>query len=173
MNSSDFNWTNNTSVSMLQDAQSAYLGIFDALSTDTIFIVVSVVVLALVAGVFTVARLVIAVLRASDDAANAELRMVELRERNMKIQEELNLNQLNQKQLNMIRANKDQIEAHIPVMLQLELDYHELKFEERLGSGSFGDCYKGVFGERLVAVKRMVSFERNAIQTSNKPCTFS
>ena len=53
----------------------------------------------------------------------------------------------------MIEANSGNLEANVPAFYRLS--YRDLKFEARLGSGSFGDCFKARKGERPVAVKRM------------------
>ena len=71
----------------------------------------------------------------------------------MRIQEQLLLTQLNAEQIAMIEENAINIEANVPA--RLELDYRCLKFEARLGSGSFGDCFKGSKGGNPVAIKRM------------------
>ena len=63
------------------------------------------------------------------------------------------LNKLNKKQAAMVKANASDIENNVP--LHYKLDWRVLKFLERLGSGSFGDCYMGTTGGRTVAIKKM------------------
>ena len=92
-------------------------------------------------------------MRAGDEAARAKQHALELEENNVRIQEQLMLNQLNEEQIALIKANAMDIEANVPA--HFELNYRVLKFEARLGSGSFGDCFKGRKGGQPVAIKRM------------------
>ena len=52
------------------------------------------------------------------------------------------LNSLSDSQQNMIAVQKGAIHDKLN---EFELDWKCIKFETRLGSGSFGDCYKGVY----------------------------
>ena len=38
-----------------------------------------------------------------------------------------------------------------------ELNWREVNFKKRIGSGSFGDCYQGERGGQSVAIKKMRS----------------
>ena len=95
---------------------------------------------------FTVARMSLMLNKANADTAK-------LLRRNQEILNELMNERLNKDQVEMVEANKSQIEDVVPA--SYELSYREIKFQARLGAGSFGDCYKGLKGSRPVAIKRM------------------
>ena len=75
----------------------------------------------------------------------------------------------------MVKSNAPDVDDKVPSFFKLH--WKVLKFQERLGSGSFGDCYKGVKGEKPVAIKRMraaltdkdgfASFCREVVTLSN------
>ena len=133
---------NKTSIaSLAAAAQAEYQGIFDALGVDAVIIVISIGIGFLIVVVFIVARMTLALLRANNDKAEAERRAAELREANIKIQDQLMLTQLNKEQVAVVEANSEDLKNQIPA--ELELDWRGLVFEGHLGSGSFGDCYKG------------------------------
>ena len=94
-----------------------------------------------------------AYLNAGDAQALAEMENAELREQNLKIKDELKASRLNEKQTAMVKANAAEVDDEVPP--HFKLDWKVLKFHDRLGSGSFGDCYKGAKGGKPVAIKRM------------------
>ena len=51
------------------------------------------------------------------------------------------LTQLNAEQVAMVEANSRDLDSQVPVFFKL--DWKGIVFEGRLGSGSFGDCYRG------------------------------
>ena len=60
----------------------------------------------------------------------------------------------------MSKEQKEMVKESEPELLDLvpphfKLFWKSLKFQMRLGSGSFGDCYKGTFDDLPVAIKRM------------------
>ena len=55
----------------------------------------------------------------------------------------------------IVEANTSNLHEGLAEMY--ELNWRTLVFEGRLGSGSFGDCFKGRKGGRPVAIKRMRS----------------
>ena len=130
-----------TIASLANEARSEYKGIFKALGVDAAIIIVSIAVGILVVVVFFVARIILKLAKANDEKAKAEQRAAELRESNLKIQDQLMLTQLNAKQVAIVEGNSSDLEKQVPAVFQL--DWHVLLFEARLGSGSFGDCFKG------------------------------
>ena len=127
--------------SLANEARAKYKGIFEALGVDAAIIIVSVGVGILVIVVFFVARIVLELAKVNDEKAKAEQRAAELRETNLKIQDQLMLTQLNTKQVAVVEANSSDLEKQVPAMFKL--NWRVLQFEARLGSGSFGDCFKG------------------------------
>ena len=127
--------------SLANEARAEYKGILEALGVDAAIIIVSVGVGILVVVVFFVARIIIELAKVNDEKAKAEQRAAELRETNIKIQDQLMLTQLNPKQVEIVEANSSDLDSQVPAVFKL--DYLVLLFEGRLGSGSFGDCFKG------------------------------
>ena len=141
------------SSALVEDAQSQYIGVFDDLGNSAVFIFVSVSTAIIIVVVFVVVRFVIALAKVGDEKAVVERRNKELLEANIKIQSELMLTKLDRKQAAMVKAHAKGIEDHVPSFFVI--DWRELTFEGRLGSGSFGDCFRGRKGGRPVAIKRM------------------
>ena len=141
-NSNETSAVNESSVAVLtSEARTEYKGIFEALGVDAAIIIVSVGVGILVVIVFFVARLILKLARVNDEKAKAEQRVAELRETNLKIQDQLMLTHLNAKQVAIVEANSLNLDTQVPAMFKLS--WRILLFEARLGSGSFGDCFKG------------------------------
>ena len=141
-NSNETSSVNESSIANLaNEARAEYDGIFEALGVDATLIIVSIGVGVLVVVVFVVARIVFELAKVNDEKAKAEQRAAELRETNIKIQDQLMLTQLNAKQVAIVEASSSDLDKQVPSLFKL--DWHVLLFESRLGSGSFGDCYKG------------------------------
>ena len=133
---------NESSIAFLSNAaKSEYKDIFDSLGVDGVLIVVSVSVGIFTIVLFVVARILVALAKVNSEKAEAEQRAAELREANLKIQDQLMLTQLNAKQAAVVKASSSDLEEQVPAVFQL--DWRALLFEGRLGSGSFGDCFKG------------------------------
>ena len=83
--------------------------------------------------------------RVREEAEQRELELLEqnkrIEEQNRRIQDQLMLTQLNAKQVAVVEANSSDLDKQVPAMFQL--NWRDLLFEGRLGSGSFGDCYSG------------------------------
>ena len=127
--------------SITDQAQAEYGSIFSALGHETTIIFVIVGVTLLIATIFVLAQVVLALSRAKTEKANAERHAAELRNANIKFKEQLMLSQLNAKQAAIVEADSKDLDKEIPSALKL--DWRSLVFEARLGSGAFGDCYKG------------------------------
>tara|TARA_A100001015_G_scaffold243488_1_gene278481 strand:+ start:2853 stop:3755 length:903 start_codon:yes stop_codon:yes gene_type:complete len=123
------------------EARAEYKGIFEALGVDAAIIIVSIGVGIIVVVVFFVARIILELAKVNDEKAKAEQRAAELRETNLKIQDQLMLTQLNAKQVAVVEANSSDLDTQVPAVFKL--NWRFLLFEARLGSGSFGDCFKG------------------------------
>ena len=83
--------------------------------------------------------------REREEAEQRELELLEqnkrIEEQNRRIQDQLMLTQLNAKQVAVVEANSSDLDKQVPAVFQL--NWRDLLFEGRLGSGSFGDCYSG------------------------------
>ena len=88
--------------------------------------------------------------REREAAEQRELELVEenkrIEEQNKRIQDQLMLTQLNAKQVAIVEANSSDLDKQVPAMFQI--NWRDLLFEGRLGSGSFGDCYRGRYVHR-------------------------
>ena len=111
-------------------------------------IIVTVVVIVVITLVFAIARSQFFAAEAERKKEEVEQQRLELLEenarieqRNKRIQDQLMLTQLNAKQVAIVEANSLNLNEEVPAGFQLT--WRALKFEDRLGSGSFGDCYKG------------------------------
>lgn len=63
------------------------------------------------------------------------------------------LDQLDEQQQEIVLQNSSDIEKNVPKSLLI--NWKRLRFQMRLGSGSFGDCFQGLLDERSVAIKKM------------------
>ena len=83
--------------------------------------------------------------REREEAEERERELLEqnkrIEEQNRRIQDQLMLTQLNAKQVAIVEANSSDLDKQVPAVFQL--NWRDLLFEGRLGSGSFGDCYSG------------------------------
>ena len=83
--------------------------------------------------------------REREEAEERERELLEqnkrIEEQNRRIQDQLMLTQLNAKQAAIVDANSSDLDKQVPAVFQL--NWRDLLFEGRLGSGSFGDCYNG------------------------------
>ncbi len=141
-NSNETSAVNESSIaSLANEARTEYKGIFEALGVDAALIIVSISVGILVVVVFFVARIILELAKVNDEKAKAEQHAAELRETNLKIQNQLMLTQLNAKQVAIVKAKSLHLDEQVPAVYKL--NWRVLLFEGRLGSGSFGDCFKG------------------------------
>ena len=143
------------------DALTAHVSILDAVDDNAIVIFISIGALIVVILIFGQARALIEWANANDARAIAEAKVVKLRETNLKVREELKLAGLNKQQVKIVKEQSSRI-ADI-VSSVYKLNWNSLKFQKRLGSGTFGDCYKGTRAGRPVAIKKMRAGESLAI----------
>ena len=94
----------------------------------------------------------IEVLRAGDEKAEAVKRAARLEKHNLVLREDLKVQMLDTEQKEMVQENASEIEDRVDE--KFRLDYHDFKLEKLLGSGSFGDCYKGWWRSQAVAIKK-------------------
>ena len=85
---------------------------------------------------------------------HAQKEQTKLQERNAEIQKQMMLEHLNDEQQRIVLKNAIDIEKNVPK--SLKINWKLLRFKMRLGSGSFGDCFQGLLGNRSVAIKKMV-----------------
>ena len=133
-------------------AKNEYVGIFESLGDSSITIAVTVIVIVVISLIFMVARsklfaaeVAAEAQREREEAEQREIELLEqnkrIEEQNRRIQDQLLLTQLNAKQTAIVEANSLDFDKQVPAVFQL--NWRDLLFEGRLGSGSFGDCYKG------------------------------
>ena len=149
------NTTLKTSNMNITRLQSEYVSLFDFLGNDTATVLVSVGVVVIIGVTFALLRLLMGLQRANEGKAKAQreqeeteqqrLELLEqnkrIEEQNKHIQDQLMLTQLNTKQVAIVEANSSDFDKQVPALFQL--NWRDLLFEGRLGSGSFGDCYRG------------------------------
>ena len=133
------------------------MGIFDSLGDGFTVVIVSIVVMFMTGAIFAVARLsnlLVAVKTEAEQASHeARRREAEMLKRTKQIQDRLLMQTLDLKQVGIVdKGIKDLIENVDP---QLLLDFRSIVYDKRLGSGSFGDCYKGYLGRTPAAIKKM------------------
>ena len=111
-------------------------------------ITIAVVAIFVVALVFAVARSLLIAAQAKrekdevqEERDKIERQRLELCEQNERIQDQLLLARLNDEQVAIVEANSTDLDRQIPDIFKLK--WQTLVFEGRLGSGSFGDCFKG------------------------------
>ena len=107
----------------------------------------------IIALIFIIARSQLAVAQAEKEKDGVELQRLELLEQNKRIQRELALNALNEEQAEIVHLGAAALAAAVPA--RFKIAPRKITFEALLGSGSFGDCYKGHFHNMPVAVKQM------------------
>ena len=73
---------------------------------------------------------------------------------NKKIREEVALSGLTDMQVRLVEENSSDIERNIRP--EFKLKWRAVDFEVLLGSGTFGDCYKGKIGAQEVAVSALL-----------------
>ena len=141
-----------------------YVGLFDFLGDDGPTVILSVAVVIIIAAVFTVARILVAYNRQETRNAEASVQMVELQKANVELQrnnsairKQMDLNLLNEKQKLIVESGALDLEEQVG--LEYKILFEDIDFDEHIGTGSFGDCYRAELrlgaGSRTVAIKRM------------------
>ena len=144
--------TNSTLNSVKTSAKNEYVGILESLGDGSTTIAVTVIVIIVISLIFMIARSTLFAAKVAaeaqrerEEAEQRELELLEQNERieeqNRRIQDQLMLTQLNAKQVAIVDANSLDLDKQVPAMFQI--NWRDLLFEGRLGSGSFGDCYRG------------------------------
>ena len=148
----------------LTSVRGEYVGLFDFLGDDGPTVVLSVAVVMIIAAVFTVARILVAYNRQEKSKAIAIAEMAELRKQNAKLEQnnsairkQMDLNLLNEKQKLIVESGALDLEEQVG--LEYKIHFDTIDFDEHIGTGSFGDCYRAELRlgsrSRTVAVKRM------------------
>jgi len=137
----------------IAEAQAKGVSILDAVDSNAVVIFISIGALIVVVLIFGQAKAYIESAKANDARAVAEAKVVKLREANLKIRNELKLAGLNKQQVKIVKEQSSRIADIVSPVYKL--DWGTIAFEKRLGSGTFGDCYKGTRAGRPVAIKKM------------------
>ena len=133
-------------------AKRAYQSVFDILGQDIMVVLATVAAAIIISLIFWIAYKDREVVSSKVDVENLQIKNNVLALKNKEIQEELMLNNLNEDQRSMIEKNKEDL---LESLMQHQLEWRGIKFQTHLGSGSFGDCYRGVFQGNAVAIKKM------------------
>ena len=148
--------TGNGSDTLWFQAQNEFPSLFEILQSSSTTAIASIVVIALIVGLFQFYRARLAeaeVAEVEKEKDEIEQQRLELIEQNTRIQKELELNALNEEQVEIVHAGRAGLELQVPEIYKIASKL--ITFESLLGSGSFGDCYKGYFRNVAVAVKQM------------------
>ena len=145
--------SNETIESVRAGAKVEYPGLIESLEGSSTTIIVSASVIVLITLIFGVARSQLAAAKAEKERDEVELQRLELLEQNRRILEELSLNALSEEQVEIVHEGATALEQAVPS--RYKIASRKITFEALLGSGSFGDCYKGYFHNSAVAVKQM------------------
>ena len=122
-------------------------------SEDIFPIIASISLIFVVAALFAIVKLCFLLSESEDARAKVELQAEELKMANVAIRKEIGCNRLDEDQEALIAEGRFKIEDHVDK--KFKLHWRELKFEKSLGSGSFGDCFKGTLHSQDVAIKKM------------------
>ena len=93
--------------------------------------------------------------RAEDAKKGLEKEVSDLEKQNEKIRKEVAVSGLNEMQVRLVEENASDIDRN--VRPEFKLDWRTIKFMLLLGSGTFGDCYKGSIGTQEVAVSGVLA----------------
>ena len=146
--------SNKTLAKITAAAKSEYGGLFEALQSNSVIVIGTIVSIFVIGLVFALARSQFLAADAEREKDEIEVQRLDLLEQNSKIQSQLALSELNEEQVEIVHAGAEALEAEVPARFKIG-GSKKIEFEALLGSGSFGDCYKGRFHNMAVAVKQM------------------
>ena len=156
-------------------AQAEHVSILEIVDSNARIVFISIGALIVVVLIFGHARAHIASAKANDARALAEAKLVTLREANLRIRKELKLHGLNNTQAKIVKAGSSKISDLLPP--EYRLNWHALVFEAHIGSGTFGDCFKGTKSGQAVAIKKMragqlfqLKFSTSVVSLTNFVC---
>ena len=136
-----------------------YKPVFEFLGENAVFVIITFGILILVTFVFGAATIInwmTARFEKEKTKLSTEMSVVtkkkeKIEEENKRIRSELEAMRLNASQRKLVNDTMGTLSE----LRAYELDWKDIAFQHLLGSGSFGDCYKGKWKGKAVAIKRM------------------
>ena len=120
---------------------------------DIFPIIASISLIFVLGALFAILKLCFLLSESEHARAKVQEEAEELKIANAAIRKEIGCDRLDEDQEALVAKGKYKIEDHVDG--KFKLHWRELKFEKSLGSGSFGDCFKGTLHNVDVAIKKM------------------
>ena len=141
---------NNSSLSRVkQEQQNEYKTFVGFVSENSSLLVVVGFTMVCIVLTFTMAHL----FRASEKNREISRKNARLEKENERIRNEIAVEQFDEQQVQIVENGRSEIGSRLKK--KYEVNWRSIVFKRLLGSGSFGDCYLGIFFDRKVAVKKM------------------